>query len=443
VFNPVVQVLKRWTNRATERARERGAQAVVRALRLTGAAIAAYLVAELLFPGTKPLLAPLTALLVVQVTLYSTLTTSIQRIASVVAGVLVAVFFSEIFQFHWWSLAVLIAAAIMIGQLLHLREQMLEVPISAMLVLAVGGSGASALGRITETLVGAAVGVLYNLVLPGPVQSHTAGEAVEAFADDIAGLCNQMAEDLVHGLSEETAGRWLARARDLSRQVARVDKELVNAEESRKLNVRAIGTMDTAPSLRSGLDSLEHCVVAMRSLCRAILDHIRAAPEGAQGGYSSDVREVFAVLFEDLAAAVSAFGRLVRAEADSVDDPDETTLADALDTLREARAQLTELLLLDPHENPDRWALDGALLAAVERVLREIDVEERVRQRLRRRRAWDERPTAGQAVERLRATSRQVARIPMRRNQAAEADEDAAPPGTDESPSANDDSQAW
>ncbi|MBA2560383.1 MAG: hypothetical protein H0V07_10965, partial [Propionibacteriales bacterium] len=64
----VSQAMRSWWDRAVARARERGAKAVGRAVRLTGAAIAAYLVAEQFFPGTKPLLAPLTALLVVQVT---------------------------------------------------------------------------------------------------------------------------------------------------------------------------------------------------------------------------------------------------------------------------------------------------------------------------------------------------------------------------------------
>ncbi len=40
------------------RVRERGVKAVGRAIRLTGAAVAAYLVADQLFPGSRPLLAP-------------------------------------------------------------------------------------------------------------------------------------------------------------------------------------------------------------------------------------------------------------------------------------------------------------------------------------------------------------------------------------------------
>lgn len=406
--------LGRFLTASANRLRERGAKAVVRALRLTAAAVLAYLVADEIFPGTRPLLAPLTALLVVQVTLFSTLTAGLQRVASVVVGVLVAVLFSSVAAFSWWSLAALIAASLLLGQLLRLREQLLEVPISAMLVLAVGGREGPAAGRITETLVGAAVGVLYNIVLPGPVRSRSAGEAVSGFAAELRKLLEQMADDLREPATAEKAQRWLEETRRLDNRVAQVDRALVEAEESRRLNVRALGTMDTAPSLRSGLDALEHCTVALRGLCRAVVDQIEAQPDAADRVYSADVREVFAVLLRDLAAALEAFGRLVRAEAEGASSP-EAELATALETVREARARLTDLLMIDPHDHAQLWELNGTVLSSVERILREIDLDERARQRERRQREWEARPPAAQAVDRLRATSRDVAaHRPMR-----------------------------
>ena len=51
------------------RVRERGPAAAVRVLRLTGAAVAAYLAATLMVTAQRPVTAALTALLVVQVTL--------------------------------------------------------------------------------------------------------------------------------------------------------------------------------------------------------------------------------------------------------------------------------------------------------------------------------------------------------------------------------------
>ena len=400
--------------RTVQRLRDRGATALTRALRLTGAAVVAYLVARWLLPSGRSVLAPLTALLVVQVTLFSTLTTGIRRIASVVVGVVVAALFADLVELTWWSLAVLVAAGIVVGQLLRLREHLLEVPISAMLVLSIGGAENKTEARIFETLLGAAVGVLYMLLLPGQVQSRTAGEAVEHQADEMADLLRRMAVQIGDGVNTERATEWLEGARSLSRRVGRVDRVLEEADESRRLNVRALGTMDPAPLLTSGLDALEHSSVSLRSLCRAMVDRSRSA-EGEP--YPEPTREVLAVLLQDLADAVSAFGRLVREEAEGEVGAQAQRLAQALEAVGEARVRLTELLLIDRRDDAVdgvRWELDGVLLANVARILREIDIEERVRQQDRQREQQQSRPPAVQAVDRLRATSREAVR-PVRR----------------------------
>jgi len=134
-------------------------------VRLTAAAVASFVVASLMFPHSEPLLAPLTALLVIQLTPVSILASGIQRVASVVAGVSVAVGFSSLVGITWWSLGTVIALSLLIGQLLRLGSNLLEVPISAMLVLGVGARTAetAAWQRIAETLVGAGVGTVAPL----------------------------------------------------------------------------------------------------------------------------------------------------------------------------------------------------------------------------------------------------------------------------------------
>ena len=119
-----------------------------------------YVVASLIFPGTQPLLAPLTAMLVVQVTPLSLLASGLDRVVAVVAGVVLAVGFAAVVPLEWWSLGLLILFWITIGQYLRLRSNLVEVAISAMLVLGVGEIGAEAAAgqRIAKTLVGAAVG---------------------------------------------------------------------------------------------------------------------------------------------------------------------------------------------------------------------------------------------------------------------------------------------
>ncbi len=398
------------------RIQERGPAAITRALRLTSAAVASYLVALRVVSDPRPVTAALTALLIVQVTLVGTFADTLRRILSVIVGVGVAIGISSFFGFTWWSLGALIATSILLGQALRLGPHLLEVPISAMLILAAGGAGIQAVDRITETLVGAFVGVLVNVLFPPSVQTRSAGLAVERFAESMGRLLDRVSRSLSEGevMRDEVRG-WLQEARSITNDIARVDRVLTEAGESRRLNPRAVGTADTTPDLRSGLDALEHSAVALRAVFRSFADGAGAAVETAQSDGRAaalddeDLRGAFAVLMSDLAHAVRSFGSLVRAEVDEADQPHTAELKDALDAVREARVRVTELLLVDPQEAPGLWQLHGSLLAGVERVLAELDVEERLRRRERRRReAAELRRPAAQAAERLRSTTRRV-----------------------------------
>jgi hypothetical protein len=218
----------------------------------------------------------------------------------------------------------------------------------------------------------------------------------------------------------------------LTLDLARVDEAVVQAAESRLLNPRAVGTFDPGPQLRSGLESLEHVGTALRGLCRSIVERIQEQQEAADA-YDAEVREAFAVLLRDLADAIRAFGTLVRREAEGTLDPEGADIWMALESLREARVRLTDLLLVDPTQDPQLWELHGSLLLSVERVLRELDVEERAREReQRRRQALAERTLPVLAMDRLRTSTRQL------RNPRAH-----RPPAARPARSSDSDDEAW
>jgi hypothetical protein len=394
-------------------------------LRLTGAAMAAYVVAHWLLAGrfsaswlpldARPLLAPLTALLVVQVTLVQTIGDTLRRIISVVAGVAVAVFFSAQFGTGALTLGFLIGASILVGQALRLGPHLLEVPISAMLVLGVNPDTAAG-GRVIETVIGAGVGLLVNVAFPPAVRQHTAGAAVEQYAVELALLLDRVADELPGQIAADQANGWLAQARQLSNSVGQVDHLLTQAEQSRRMNPRAVGRRDVGPQLRSGLDALEHSAVVLRALYRSIADQVRHQPAG-EPLYNAEIREVFAVLLRDLALALRSYGALVHAEAEATDyaalpSPE---LSAALDAAGEARARMTELLLAIAPAEPELWPVHGALLVAVERVLQELDAGQRRQARERQRLLDDQtRSPAAKAVDRLRTVTRQVGDLPYR-----------------------------
>src|SRR5215217_819755 len=420
--------LRRAAVRFADRVRRRGRAAAWRTMRLTVPAVLAYVVARLVFPHTQPLTGPLTALLVVQVSLFATLTTGLRRVLAVTSGVVLAVVLSSLVDLTWWSLGTIIALAIVTGLVLRLGEHLLEVPISAMLVLGVSSAGSAAASRVLETLIGAGVGVAATVLFPPPVQTRTAGQAVELVAVRMAEVLDRVARELPETTSADQPNEWLEEVRRLSRYVARADRALTEASDSRRLNPRAVGTTDPLPMLRRDLDALEHSGVALRQLFRTVSDAVGGGmtEPGADPGppdgnrrpavmpYDAEVRAAFAALLTEIATALRAFGGLARAEADAGRQTAAVKLAAALEALGEARAMLTELLLVDPHDDRTQWELHGSLLAAVGRVLGELDLAERDRRREQWQRQLGQRSRTAQAVGRLRDTSRQVAEVPRR-----------------------------
>ena len=396
--------LPRWlahqVGRQVDRFRRGGRQGLLWASRLTAAAVAAYVVALAAFPGEKPLLAPLTALLVVQATPRSLLASGVDRVLSVVAGVSLAVGFSVVVPLSWWSLGLVIATSILIGQALRLKANLVEVPISGMLVLGVRAAhtGDAAWDRITETLIGAGVGVLATLLLPPKVATGSAAEAIQEFAQELADLLRRAADQVaeVGGRGDRIAAHardWLDDVRTITHDVPNVGAALLHAEEGRRLNVRALRSPDAAPGLRQGFEALEHSAVTLRSMFRSITDATND-PEWPAGACGEAAAVDLVQVLRELADGVGAFGELVRAEALSreLSAPERAHGVEAaLRGLHDARDRLRDRVHLDT--TPALTELHVTLSTTVKRLLREMDLEERARRqdllRPAPRRAWD------------------------------------------------------
>jgi hypothetical protein len=341
-------------------------------------------------------------MLVVQVTPVSLLASGVDRVVAVVSGVSLAVGFAAVVPLAWWSLSILIFVSVVVGQALRLRANLMEVAISAMLVLGVGSLGVESFAwqRIAETLVGAAVGVAVNLLFPPRVPTADAGRAIEGLADALSDLLNRAAEELEelaheHRSVHQPSEGWLGRARVITHEdVPRVGASLLRAEQGRRLNVRAVGTPDLGPGLRQGLESMEHTAVAIRSMFRALSD----ATDDSDGSWTGEESAEDLLLglvqtFCELAAAVDAFGALVRLEAAApreLRSVDFRSLREAIDGLAEARARHEGLATTDLEG--ELGELNSTVLSTVKRVQRELDLAQRVRRQLQLGRSAPTRP---------------------------------------------------
>jgi hypothetical protein len=377
--------------------------------RLTLTAALAYLVALPLPLSPRPVLAPLTALLVVQATMFQTMRSALQRVVSVVAGVLVAVAFSVVAGFTWWSLIIVIALGLALGYALHLGDHILEVPISAMLILSLDTSTA-ATGRIAETLVGAGAGMLGGLVF-APPRVQAAEEAIEDLSRQLASLLDDIAGDLESGSAADMAGQRLAQARALGGEIRHVDRALTEAEESLRLNPRRRPLAQAGPALRDALEILEHAATTARGVARSVADESQL--DGGTIG-DAEIRECLASILRQQAEAVRTFGRGVRAET-AVGATAEATrrqlgadLDQQLAAARRYQDKLADRLRAEPVAEPSSWTLRGELLTHLNRLDSELEAGHRARaglQRPHRDASWSRR---------LRRTRRRPRRPPRR-----------------------------
>lgn len=330
--------------------------------RLTVTAVVAFVIARMV--TGDGILAPLTALLVVQVTLYQTLRTALQRVASVIIGVLVALGLSSALGFTWWSLGLAIAAALAVGYALRLGDSVLEVPISAMLILSLPTETA-VVGRIVATLIGAATGLASNLLV-APLRVQPAEEAVDDLSGKLADLLDQMSVDLAAGRGPERASDWLIRARRLTDEQERVEQALGQAEESVRLNPRGGMVADPRVYHRARLENLEHATLAIRGIARSLSDSARLPNE------SSPVRDPRATMrvadeLRELAGALRAYGRLARSKA--IDRNSLKAQVDQhLSGAGERQAEVADTLRTDIPPSSPGWPLRGELMVHLERL---------------------------------------------------------------------------
>ncbi|GAA4839968.1 FUSC family protein [Kitasatospora terrestris] len=352
--------------------------AAVLTLRATAAATLSYAVALQLSAEPAPLTAPLTALLVVQVTLYSTLTTGIRRVNSVVVGVLIAIGFSSVMGLSWWSLGLIILASLTVGQFIRVGEFVNEVAISAMLVLGVTRLATQAWDRVVETLIGAVVGLLFNLVFAPPVWVDTAGESIEGLARRARHLLLDIADQLAGPVPVERAAERLHEARRLDQAIAEVDAALRQAEDSLRLNPRISEGLLSRTVLRTGLDTLEICVVVIRVIARSLTDLAKRRGSGGRL-FDPDVSAALEDLLDHLGGALVSFAVLVTTQVATNAEEAERRLASELTAAWHSRERVAHLLLLRVQEHPEAWQLHGSLLAEVDRILDELDLDHRSR----------------------------------------------------------------
>jgi hypothetical protein len=284
--------------------------------------------------------------------------------------------FSAVVGLSWWSLGLIILAALTVGQFIRVGEFVIEVAISAMLVLGVTQLASQAWDRVLETLIGAGVGLLFNVVLAPPVWVDPAAESIVGLARRTRNLLLSIGEELDSPVPVEAAAGRLYEARRLDQAVADVDVALRQAEESMRLNPRISEGLLARLVLRTGLDTLEICVVVVRVLARSLTDLAKRRQE-EEPLFPAETAQALQELLADVGAAMVSYAVLVTTPVSDSAEQAENRLAAELSAAWDRREPLARMLLDSVQDHPYAWQLYGSLLAEIDRMLDEMDLEHR------------------------------------------------------------------
>ena len=349
----------------------RGRTPGLRTAKVTLAVVAAYLLAEVLHLSEHPIVAPLVALLVVQLTLYQSIAHGLGRVGGVLAGVAVAVLVAHFVGLTWWSLGAVVAGSIVVGKVLRLGPHLFEAPISAMLLLEVGGGGTLGLARVEEAILGALVGVAVSMLVAPPLYLQPAGAAIGELAERMGRFAAEFGAGIVEPWSRQTADQWMAQARGVADEVNRAELTVARAEEAARLNPRGRRGRDAHPRFRAALTALERCHLTLRTLARAVLDRTYFVPDGEQAtAYTHEQRVALGDLLGTAAGAITAVAPI--AAGGEAADAARLLVEEHLAALDERRTRLSRVLAVDPLVDEAAWSQHGSLLAAVDRLRVEI-----------------------------------------------------------------------
>ncbi|MGW8482385.1 FUSC family protein [Microbacterium sp. NPDC055903] len=239
------------------------------------ATIGSWLIASWLIPGPLPVFAAIAALLVVQPSVNQSLAKALERSVGVIIGVLIAVGLSLALGPQSWVVLLAIVVAMLVAWALRASPGTgNQVAISAMLVLALGSSTPGyAIDRILETLIGAAIGFVVNVLVVPPVLVEPARRSLGLLGQELAAALDRLADALPSPMEPARLHEIMLQARLLRPMQAAAQAAIAAGDESLALNPRGSAHRDDLHELHALLDRLSPIVTQLIGMTRAYVDH--------------------------------------------------------------------------------------------------------------------------------------------------------------------------
>lgn len=250
----------------------------VRVLKTGIAAAASWELAQLV--GSEyPFFAPLAAVLCLQVTVEKSIRKGIQRVIGISAGVLLASLLSHALGVTGWSIGLLIVLGLWLGRALKLPEYaFVQIGVSALLVLTVAKDNSYGLDRLLETVVGAGVSILINMIILPPDYCRAAEASLGRAEEKLRSYCRRMADWIARGADSGEGEKLRDSALALRDEVNRTAELTEEAMHALKFSPFARARRDRLERQRDALRRIELAYLRSMELRRIVGETVRLGP---------------------------------------------------------------------------------------------------------------------------------------------------------------------
>ncbi|WCN36276.1 FUSC family protein [Aneurinibacillus uraniidurans] len=269
--------------------------------------------------GSKhPYLAPLTVILCLQPTLDKSVQFTYQRILGTIVGVLLTIFIAPYLgEATGWSIGLLILVTTGIAKWVHVQEQVIkQILLSVLLVFFFQNqSPAYAFDRIKDTLIGAIVVVLINLLIFPPDLTKKALHSMQKFANDLAERFSRVAKWVEHGCVVEGGNHLQSDAQKLLDELTQTITNLKQASEDLRYQLFARKSRILFDQQNNQLVHLCQGYVHLTGMIRTLMEWSN------DGNMTRENQTVWASYLHDIAAYIKDWEEKMNTGFSSLGNP--------------------------------------------------------------------------------------------------------------------------
>lgn len=324
------------------------------------ASATAWIVGDQLVPNGG-LVAAIVCALSIRISLYKSVREGFGQIIGTAIGASVALLTVHYFSFGFIAVGATVFLCSVVARGLRLGEvASVNVPVTALIVIGPGISGSTASHRLSSTLIGAGIAIVFSYFSHAKTPAGRTVDQIGRIGKKSADLLIEMSEGVAAGFTQKQAGNWLSKARLLVEEVPDLRAQAIEAREYAKWS--PLVEEQEADALYVSGVAIEHIVVQVRGIARRLFD-------------ATQDKERIQIVDRAIAHALSATSVAISEKIDLIKKPEHDHGKDGIaEELQQVADNLTEELILRNQQIPrNQFVRCISLVSAISIIAASLD----------------------------------------------------------------------